>query len=575
MDTNRGPVAIVIPAYKPGSQFVDLVAALSGSGFAAVVVVDDGSGPEYGELFESAAGYPGVSVLRHAINLGKGAALKTAFNHVLCNHPQAIGAVTADADGQHGIDDILRVAGGLVEHPHALVLGVRAFGPDVPLRSRIGNALTKGILRVVVGPNLADTQTGLRGIPLGFLPALLRTRSVGYEFELDMLIAARHHEYPIVQIEIRTIYLDGNRSSHFNPLLDSMRIYFVLLRFSFVSLASALIDNTVFFFAFRATSSILGSQVLARVCSVIFNYTAARKAVFLSRARHREQLPRYLALVCLSGAASYTLIRFLHEATGIGIIPAKIIAEGLLFIGNFCVQRDFVFRLRSGRGSRHAQPAATDWTKYYQSVPPTAHLTRKYTSHALRKMIQGCRPESGPLEIAELGGANSCFLRAILHTFAPARYSIVDNNEFGLSRLRESGVPQNVELRNENVLALPYDPRADIVFSIGLIEHFDEAGTERAVNAHFRLLKPGGWAIISFPTPTLLYRSARRVFEFLRLWRFYDERPLLREEVARDVTPHGTIVSEKLLWPLVLTQHVLVVRKHPAAARLSEAACEG
>src|SRR5689334_23087678 len=99
-------LAVVIPAYRPSAGLVDLVRSLSGRERNAIVVVDDGSGPEFAAVFAAAAALPNVELLRHAVNLGKGAALKTAFNHVLCVYPDLAGVVTADADGQHHPDDI-------------------------------------------------------------------------------------------------------------------------------------------------------------------------------------------------------------------------------------------------------------------------------------------------------------------------------------------------------------------------------------------------------------------------------------------------------------------------------------
>ncbi len=115
--------------------------------------------------------------------------------------------------------------------PNALVLGSRAFSGEVPLRSRIGNTATRGIVHMLLGRRISDTQTGLRGIPASLLPHLLRIEARGYEFELEMLIAAHRLAIPLIEEPIRTIYEAGNPSSHFNPVVDSMKIYFVLLRF--------------------------------------------------------------------------------------------------------------------------------------------------------------------------------------------------------------------------------------------------------------------------------------------------------------------------------------------------------
>ena len=102
---------------------------------------------------------------------------------------------------------------------------------------------------------------------------------------------------------------------------------------------------------------------------------------------------------------------------------------------------------------------------------------------------------------------------------------------------------------------------ADAAFSIGLIEHFDRAGTREAVASHFRVSKPGGCAIISFPTPTLLYRAARWIREAAGAWKFPDERPLDREEVVAAAGDWGDVEFEKILWPIVFTQRMMVFRK--------------
>ncbi|HEX6972558.1 MAG TPA: glycosyltransferase family 2 protein, partial [Limnochordia bacterium] len=231
-------VVYLIPAYRPAQGLLSLVTDLSTSD-RRIVVVDDGSGEDFESLFAQLDELSNVSLVRHCANLGKGAALKTGLNYAMARFPRAKGVVTADADGQHHPDDIRAVADRLLENPGSLVLGARAFDRDVPLRSRIGNGLTRALMRLLVGQKLADTQTGLRGIPASLVPHLLRLPSSGYEFELDMLLACKHQACEIVEQPIRTIYIDSNRSSHFRPVADSMRIYFLLFRFSLLALLTA------------------------------------------------------------------------------------------------------------------------------------------------------------------------------------------------------------------------------------------------------------------------------------------------------------------------------------------------
>jgi glycosyltransferase involved in cell wall biosynthesis len=546
---------ILIPAFRPGPELTDLVEKLVEAGVPAIVIVDDGSGSESREIFGRCSALPAVHILRHGTNLGKGAALKTGIRYVLHTFPECPGVVTADADGQHAPEDIIRVAHAVERNPDCLVLGCRHFDHHVPVRSRIGNLCTRALARVILGQVVQDTQTGLRGLPRKLLPYLPELSSNGYEFELDALIASKNLGLDIREERIETIYAPGNPTSHFDPLRDSMKIYFVLFRFSLLSLLTAALDNLVFYLAYRATASVLAAQAMSRGVAVLFNYTAARRAVFLSHQRHKIVFPKYILLVIASGAASYGIIRVLTDLFAFPPMLAKVSAESLLFAASFVLQRDFVFTQRL-RGS------ATDWTHYYRSVPFTARFTRKYTARVLVRALTKFRNHAGGEVIIELGGANSCFLDRIVHDLRPAAYHVVDNNEYGLRILSQRpDKPAQVCVHRGDVLNVKLDFRADTVFSVGLIEHFDRAGTKQAVLKHFELLAPGGYAILSFPTPTALYRAARRLTEWLGLWNFPDERPLLPREVLEAVAPFGEVVLEKTLWPLVYTQHLMVVRK--------------
>jgi dolichol-phosphate mannosyltransferase len=352
--------AVIIPAYRPGAELLDLVRALAARAVTAIVLVDDGSGAAYGDLFAQSSALPGVHLVRHAGNQGKGAALKSGIRYALATFPGLTGVVTADADGQHDAADILRIAETLLAEPDALVLGARTFSGEVPWRSRFGNLLTRGVLRAAIGSKLADTQTGLRGVPAALAAQLLSIAANGYEFELEMLMAAHRAQVRIVEQPIRTIYQAGNPQSHFSPVVDSMKIYFVLLRFASVSLITAALDNLIFYFAYHSTGHILGSQALSRALAAAFQYGAVRRPVFHSQRSHRQVLPKYLGLLLASGAASYAGIRGLVAWLGIGAVPAKLIVETILFFGNFVVLRGFIFR-RGRLENGSDQPAGRAW----------------------------------------------------------------------------------------------------------------------------------------------------------------------------------------------------------------------
>jgi putative flippase GtrA len=336
---------VLIPAYEPEKVLLDIVMPLAESNaLEAVIIVDDGSGHAYRDYFEKISTMPKVHVLRHFVNLGKGAALKSGLNYAACTFKDCPGVITADADGQHRFEDILSVVESFVSNPKKMVLGVRDFTGRLPLRSRVGNLLTRTTFRLLVGQNISDTQTGLRGIPRWLIPRLLKIKQDGYEFELEMLLVCKYENIEIVETDIQTIYIDNNISSHFNPLLDSMRIYFVLLRFTIVSLFTAVVDNIVFILAFPLCNSIIGAQVIGRIAATVFNYLGNKKAVFHSDAKNVHALPKYLLLVVVSGLISYGMITLIVSRTSMDVVPAKIIAETIIFLFNFAIQREFVFK---------------------------------------------------------------------------------------------------------------------------------------------------------------------------------------------------------------------------------------
>lgn len=361
---------LLIPAFKPQPDLLSLVREIkSHLPDIAVVLVDDGSGPGYQSIFDQCETFLNVTIVRHAVNQGKGAALKTGIDFAVQEYPALDGIVTADADGQHSPADIIRVLQVSENHPRALILGVRKFHPNVPLRSRFGNQLTRLLVRFLVGQPLTDTQTGLRAIPRHILPVLLKLPSRRYEFELEMLIAAKHYSCPIIEQEIQTIYVDNNASSHFNPLMDSLRIYFVLFRFTVLSFLTAIVDNSVFFLVHYLTGMLGLSQIIGRAAAILFNYRSVRRAVFLSNEPHRILFPKYILLVLVNGLLAYGLIRLLHENFNVPILVAKLSVESALFFVNFVIQRDFIFK-RKNAAQVSAPNVALSASKMEFKKPP-------------------------------------------------------------------------------------------------------------------------------------------------------------------------------------------------------------
>ena len=229
--------AVIIPAYQPDEKLLTLVQSLrQHHPHLLIIVINDGSDPGLQDLFRKLLDFR-IELLHHPVNLGKGQALKTGFVHYLKIAGQnPLGVVTADADGQHALADILALCESLVREQQHLHLGVRNITlvndkTKIPLRSKIGNVLTSFIFRKISAIPLYDTQTGLRGIPAHLLKLLINSRSRGYELEMEMLLMAKKRGVKIKQIPIETIYFDNNSRSHFNPWRDSLKIYSLIARF--------------------------------------------------------------------------------------------------------------------------------------------------------------------------------------------------------------------------------------------------------------------------------------------------------------------------------------------------------
>ncbi len=346
-------IPIIIPAYEPDEKLLGLLDELNKAELGPVVVVNDGSeGEEYTRIFEGVA-ERGAKLLTHAVNMGKGRALKTAFNYCLNEYADLLGVITADSDGQHTTEDIRKCMDAMVASPDALVLGCRNFNESgIPARSVFGNKTTSRVMKLLLGLSISDTQTGLRGISVPFMKYLLTEKGERFEFETNMLIATKDLGIKIVEVPIKTIYLEENKSSHFNPILDSIRIYAVFVKFLFSSLSSSVVDIVMFSIfcgMFRNVPVAIGyvmlSTILARVISAIYNFMINYKVVFKGKGSTGKAALRYLVLAICIMLLSGGLVTFFT-----GLLPMvpefviKIPVDCILFLLSFVVQREVVYK---------------------------------------------------------------------------------------------------------------------------------------------------------------------------------------------------------------------------------------
>lgn len=346
---------VIIPAFEPDEKLLGLAEELSHSDLS-VVVVDDGSRPECQWIFDALESRYRYPLCRHPVNMGKGAALKTGIRYAAEHFPENSGYVTADADGQHSVKDILKVAEALENHPDSLVIGTRDFNHKaVPFKSRWGNRITSFVFRLSTGQRCSDTQTGLRGIPKQFTELCLSIPENRYEYEMNLLLKMSGSA-PFLPVPISTIYLEHNRASHFHAVRDSLRIYANILKYSCASLFSAGLDLTAFALLSSVVfgsgaQGILASTVIARLLSGSLNFTLNKHWVFRSKNQYGLEAGHYLALFCCQMLLSWLLV------TGLRGLPlplalVKLFVDSALFFLSFHIQRKYIFRGKMRGGQR-------------------------------------------------------------------------------------------------------------------------------------------------------------------------------------------------------------------------------
>ena len=335
-------VSVIIPAYKPDQKLIGTLEGLREAGFTDILVVDDGSGPDFAPVFEQAQAIPGCTLLRHPVNRGKGAALKTAMAFFAQNRPEQAGVVTADADGQHLPADIAAVAAAMLDSGQ-VALGVRDF--------------SIAVFRLFLGMKLRDTQTGLRAIPRKYLDLLAGAKGDRYEYETNMLFLMNRCRVPFVEVPIAVVYLEDNRSSHFRAVRDSARIYALFLKYLCSSLGACVVDELAFFllklsglFSALPVPATFPAAVLARVISSLLNFLVNAKVVFGGQVDRRSAARYYILAICqITASASLVfLAEHLFSITSPALSTlVKIVVDTLLFFISFRVQHRWVFR-RSG-----------------------------------------------------------------------------------------------------------------------------------------------------------------------------------------------------------------------------------
>jgi len=216
-------VAVVVPAFREEGRIAEVVR--DAKRFVDTVIVIDDCSPDETSAQAAAAG---AIVIRHEVNKGKGAGLKTAFTRLAemgFSH-----GITMDGDGQHDAEQIPLFLKALEQPGVVLVAGNRFLNPrGMPLVRRMVNASMSWLISRICRCPIPDSQCGYRAVAVAN-PAVLAAKSDHYDYETEVLILTARAGGKITSVPVRTIY--QGQASKIRPIRDTIRFFKLLRRIS-------------------------------------------------------------------------------------------------------------------------------------------------------------------------------------------------------------------------------------------------------------------------------------------------------------------------------------------------------
>lgn len=201
----------LIPAYNEEKTIAEVIAKTK-SYVEQVIVIDDGSV----DATSQEAARAGAIILKHKVNLGKGAALKTGCEYALQQGAQKI--VVLDADGQHDPTEIPKFIEALEQHE--VVFSYRQVPDSMPLMMRFCNSFINRALRIIYNVNIQDSQCGYRAFTAASYPKI-RWDAQDYYVETEMILLVGKKRLKHTSISIETIYADKYKGT---TVLDGVKI---------------------------------------------------------------------------------------------------------------------------------------------------------------------------------------------------------------------------------------------------------------------------------------------------------------------------------------------------------------
>lgn len=341
---------ILIPAYNPSKKLIKLVKDLN-KYKCKILIINDGS-VNCNNIFDELKKNDNCIVLEYLENSGKGYAMKYGIKYYLNNLSDYYkGIITVDADYQHIPSDIEKIAINM--SIDKITLGSRDFTKrDIPFLNKMGNQFTSLVFKILYGYKINDTQTGLRGIPNKYLPNCLEIPGNRFEYEMEELIYFVNHKIDIEEINIETIYYTKGESK-FNKVIDSLKIYKVMLKESFRFLVTSLVSSfldinlfTIFLKIFNSLGdlSIIFATFIARIIADFMNFNLTKYFVFDSKENSKSILLKYYILSFSKMFMSAILVLLISKCIFISKTLIKIVVDILIYFLSYRIQKKYIFK---------------------------------------------------------------------------------------------------------------------------------------------------------------------------------------------------------------------------------------
>lgn len=354
--TNFSRIPVIIPAYRPNQSLIRFVRNLNDRNVRDIVIVDDGSGETFRNIFAQLYNEYGCTIIEHAVNLGRGRALKSGFNALLSRRdPNMIGCVITDCYGSYSTEDVTRIIDGLEKNSNKLIIGARILDESLMSKSsRVGNKVQRKSYHSLLGINVTDCQSVLRAIPVDYMQKLMNTSGEGYVFDTNMIIDTKKYNVGVMEIPVKTRYSQRRTHQEMRTFKDNFPIYLTFAKYIFTSVAASIVDIILFTILCKilvnikainvASMYVAISTALARLVSATINYRLNYKLVFQTNSAQGKTFAKWVILCVIQMAMSATAVSMLHSFIGGEEVLYKIPVDFALFFFSYYFSREFVYK---------------------------------------------------------------------------------------------------------------------------------------------------------------------------------------------------------------------------------------